>query len=83
MDEQNFIIPMEQISKDALNSIIEDFILREGTDYGSESFSLEEKKKQVYLQIKSKKVLILYDQESESINLITNRDFQKYNSEKI
>lgn len=79
MDEQNFIITPDKISKEALDNIIEDFVLREGTNYGSEDFSLEAKKKQVLLQIKEDKVLILYDHENESINLMTQRDFKNQN----
>jgi len=81
MDEQNFVIKPDQISKEALDNIIEAFILREGTNYGSEEFSLKEKKKQVLLQITEEKVLILYDQENESINLMTQRDFKNQNSD--
>jgi uncharacterized protein YheU (UPF0270 family) len=36
-------IPYKELSAEALRSIIEEFVLREGTEYGARDFSLEEK----------------------------------------
>lgn len=37
------IIPWQDISPDALDNLIESFVLREGTDYGEHERSLEQK----------------------------------------
>jgi len=61
----------EQLSADALAALVESFILREGTDYGLHEVALETKKNQVLRSLEKKEVLILFDPESESINLLT------------
>ena len=37
-------IPYQQLSADALDGILEDFVTREGTDYGDYDYSLADKK---------------------------------------
>ncbi len=80
MNDNQFIIEPEQISKEALHGIIKDFILREGTDYGTASYSLDQKINHVLKQLKVKKVVILYDNELSSCNLITEQELQKITS---
>lgn len=63
-------VPYERLSADALESIIEDFVSREGTDYGMEEFSFEDKKSQVMTQIRKGKVIILFDPYAESCHLV-------------
>ncbi len=63
-------IPHDQLSAQALNGIIEEFITREGTDYGQRESPLEEKIRQIKAQIDRGEVIILYDSESQSCNLV-------------
>ena len=58
------------LSQQALDQLIEDFVLREGTDYGHNEYSLEAKKKHVIRQIEQKQVIISFDPETESCTLI-------------
>ena len=37
------IIPIERLSPEAIQGVIEEFILREGTDYGEKETSMETK----------------------------------------
>jgi uncharacterized protein YheU (UPF0270 family) len=69
-------ITPEQISEEALNGIIEHFILREGTDYGAVEVSLEAKMRQVRKQIEKGDIKIVYDQSAETVSLLTARDFK-------
>lgn len=71
------VIPPEKLTPDALNGLIEEFILREGTDYGTKEYSLEEKKSQVSKQLQSKKIVILFDAALESTTLITLDELKK------
>lgn len=64
------IIPWQQLSHDALDGIIESFVLREGTDYGAEEKSFDEKKTDVLNQIKSGSIVIVFSELHESINLM-------------
>jgi uncharacterized protein YheU (UPF0270 family) len=45
-------IPPELLSPEALRGVLEDFVLREGTDYGLRDWSLEEKVAQVATDIR-------------------------------
>ena len=61
------IIPLEQLSHETLTAIIEDFILREGTEYGAEDVSKEAKVCQVKKQL---------EQGHESINILPSDQFK-------
>ena len=63
-------IPPDQLSAQALNAVIEEFITREGTDYGNREVPLEEKIRQIRAQIDRGDVIILYDSYSQSCNLV-------------
>jgi len=66
-------IPWNQLSAQVLHSLIEEFITREGTDYGEREFSLAEKVEQVKAQIKRGDVVIVHDAESRTCNLLPNK----------
>ena len=65
------LVPWETLSGEALQSIVETFILREGTDYGRTEYSLEEKTLSVMHQVKSAQASIVYDDEIETCNIVT------------
>ena len=67
-------IPVESLSPEALQGIIEAFVLREGTDYGSGEHSLEQKVQQVRSQLERGRVKIVYDEDSESCDIVVARD---------
>ena len=71
------IIPLEQINEETLTAIIEEFILREGTDYGEAEVSLNQKCGEVQKQLESKDVLIIYSELSESVTLIHKHQFNE------
>lgn len=70
-------IPLDALSPEALAGIIDNFILREGTDYGSVEVSHETKIRQVQKQLERGEVKIAYEASSESVSLLTLRDWQK------
>jgi len=72
------IIPHSQISPEALRGLIEEFITREGTDYGLEDFSLAQKVQQVEQQIVRGDVVVVFDIASESVSLLSRRDAQAF-----
>lgn len=73
-------IPQDRLSPELLSGIIEEFIQREGTDYGVNEVALENKIQQVKKQIARGDVLITFDQETESCNLVTRANFKRYQS---
>lgn len=64
------IIPPESLSADTLNSILEEFISREGTDYGEIELSLEQKLALLRPQVMRREVLIVYDDKQQSVHLV-------------
>lgn len=68
--EQPIPIPYESLSEDALNGVLDDFILREGTDYGPYEYSLEEKREKVKELLRKKKAEIVFEVESETCTLV-------------
>ncbi len=63
-------IPVEQLSEEVLQGIIEEFVLREGTDYGHTQWSLEEKVEQVHKQLARGQMRIMYDPKEESCTIV-------------
>ena len=72
------IIPHQQVSADALRGLIEEFITREGTDYGWEETSLERKVQQVQAQIEWGDVVIVFDPATETVSLLPERDARDF-----
>lgn len=62
-------IPYTELSEEALCGVIEEFISREGTEYGSREYSLEEKITQIKQQLLSGEVALFFDVEDQSCNL--------------
>ena len=70
-------VPVASLSAEALSAIIEDFILREGTDYGAIEVSHQTKVQQVERQLQKGEVKIVFDAHTESVTLMSKRDLQK------
>lgn len=70
-------IPREVLSAEALQGIIESYILREGTDYGRQEVSHEAKIEQILRQLERGHIRIVFDPESESVTLLTDGEWQK------
>jgi uncharacterized protein YheU (UPF0270 family) len=73
------IIPQSAISSEALEGIIKEFVLREGTEYGATDISLETKVKQVHRQIDRGDVVIVFDEATESVDLVS-KNSSRYKS---
>ncbi len=64
------IIPWQQLEPDTLQSIIESFVLREGTDYGEQERSLEEKVRDIRRQLASGDVVLVWSELHETLNIM-------------
>lgn len=62
-------IPYRQLSADALQGLIESFVLREGTEYGAQDVPLEVKRAQVMRQLEKGEARICFDPESETVDI--------------
>ncbi len=64
------LIPHKQLSDAALDNLIEEFVTRDGTDYGAEEVPLPQKISQVHKQLQQGDIVILFDEDSGSCNII-------------
>lgn len=62
-------IPIEQIPKDALDALLEEFVTRGGTNYGEADFTLKEMVEQVKIALKNQKAILQYDDETETFDI--------------
>ena len=67
-------IPFDQLSLKALHGVVEEFVTRDGTDYGEVEVPLETKINQVLGQLKSGKAVIVFDPESETCTILKSND---------
>lgn len=68
------IIPHNQLSPDTLRGLIEEFITRDGTDYGEHEVTLDQKMQQIQRQMARGDIVIVFDPATESVSLLTRRD---------
>ncbi len=64
------IIPHQQLSPEALLGLIEDFVTRDGTDYGEREVPLATKVAQVRRQLESGSAVIVFNEEDESCMIL-------------
>jgi uncharacterized protein YheU (UPF0270 family) len=64
------VIPHTELSPEALRGVIESFVLREGTEYGERDVPLDTKIAQVLRQIEWGEAQILFDPNSETVDVV-------------
>lgn len=64
------IIPYQELSYEALQGLIEDFVTREGTDYGWQELSREQKAAQLMASLQRGELKISYDPETQTCGLV-------------
>lgn len=69
------LIPYQDINQETLQNLIESFILRDEAEDFATDLSLSEKSEKVLAQLKNGKIIILYSQLNESINLLSKEEF--------
>ena len=66
-------VPYTALSAEALRGLVEEFVTRDGTDYGVRERSLEEKARDVMRQLERGEVKIVFDPASRSANIVPGR----------
>lgn len=69
------IIPYQSLPAETLISIIEAFVLKEGTEYGAEDVNLEEKIEQVKQQLIKEEAVIVYSELHQTVNILPSDQF--------
>ena len=68
-EESKVEIPIDRLSPDALAGVVDDYVLREGTNYGAVEISLETKRAQVLAQLRSGQAIVLFDPSTETCTI--------------
>ncbi|MCC1497924.1 YheU family protein [Alcanivorax sp. 1008] len=63
------IVPWQDIPAESLQNLIEEFVSRDGTDYGEREIPLTTRVDQVREQLRRGKVVIWFDEATETISL--------------
>jgi uncharacterized protein YheU (UPF0270 family) len=69
--EEGVEIPYQDINPETLRNMIEEFVSRDGSDWGDAGGSMEAKIKQVLRQFESGKVKVVFDLTSQSANIVS------------
>lgn len=80
---QGIVIPPDRLSNEVLEQMVEEFILREGTDYGAVEVGLPRKKEQVNSALKSGHVLIFFNPDLETTTLMRKEEFIKLDRQNL
>ena len=68
------IIPINKLSSEALQGVIEEYISRDGTDYGDIEVSMATKFRQVKDKLENGLAVLVFDDESETTNIFLHDD---------
>jgi len=67
-------IPVNRLSPEALQGVIEEFVSRDGTDYGEIEVSRETKFRQVKYKLETGSAVLIFDDETETTNIFLAND---------
>jgi hypothetical protein len=71
--EEGIEVPYERINPATLRKMIQEFVTRDGADWGEAGCTLEDKVDQVLQQLKCKKVKVVFDLKSQTANIVVCR----------
>lgn len=64
------LVPYSEIAPDALQGLVEAFVLREGTEYGDRDYTLEQKVAHVMRQLERAEAFVVWDPNTESVDIL-------------
>ena len=70
-------IPWDALAPETLQRLVEEFVTRDGTDYGEQEVALERKVLQVVNGIKRREYIIVFDEESQSTHILTRQQWRE------
>lgn len=75
--EQPLLIPYQDLPAGTLRAIAEDFCTRDGTDYGAQELSLEQKVSLLMRQLARGEAHIVFEGRSQSLSILTEDERRK------
>jgi len=71
--EEGVEVPYQQIDPETLRRMIQEFVSRDGADWGDAGGALEDKVAQVLQQLERKQVKVVFDLRSQTANIVACR----------
>jgi len=71
------IIPYQQLPSETLQSLIEEFVTRDGTDYGEIETGLDQRVEQVMNRLRSGEAVILFSQSTGQCNIVASSTLEQ------
>lgn len=75
-DENGVVVPQTHLSPAALRGLAEEFVTRDGTDYGRAEKTLDQKVAALMRQLARGEAVIVYDTETQSTNIVLIRSLR-------
>jgi uncharacterized protein YheU (UPF0270 family) len=73
-DHRGIELSPDDLSPEALRGLVEEFVTRDGTDYGAVECSVEAKIAEVIAQLASGEARLVFDPETGTANIAVTRD---------
>lgn len=64
------IVPWQALAPETLENLLQAFVTRDGTDYGEQEYSLDEKVQQVRRALEKGDAVIVFSERSEQCNIV-------------
>lgn len=71
------VIPHDSLDPETLENVLNDIVSRNGTDYGEYDLSSAQKREQALRALKSGEAVLLFDTETETIQMVTKQSLQQ------
>jgi hypothetical protein len=71
--EEGVEVPYERLDPETLRNMIQEFVTRDGADWGEVGGALEDKVAQVMRQLRSRQVKVVFELKSQSVNIVACR----------
>ena len=71
IQEEGVEVPYEQLEPETLQNMIEEFVTRDGNDWGEAGGTIEDKISQVMRQLRNRKAKVVFDLKSQTANIVT------------
>jgi len=71
--DEPVLIDHRTLGPDTLRALVEDFVTRDGTDYGETEVPLERRVRNVLAQLDSGRASVSFDPESGTVTVVVNR----------
>ena len=73
-NEKGVIVPHHELSTDALQGLLEEFVSRDGTDSGYTKLTLQQRVEQVRRQLDRGEAVVVFNEQTHTANIVSRRD---------